>query len=195
MRHFLLVLLLVALSTGHPGVVAGQAPIVSVADAQTQVDELQRKVEDLQRKVQSASAQATEADQRLKMEVAARQNAEAQAALAKRKETPPTWQQWWREGLREVVWPIIRLLGIAGILAIVVIKLELTEVLRKDHWNERTVLALVIVFTFCGAVLLSLPESVPQEMKEIVLVVLGFYFGSSTGDSRNDKPSGHGTGG
>ena len=181
---------LVAISLGHPGVVKGQAPTGSTTDAQRKVDDLQKKVEDFQKRAEKAEAAATEADQKLKAEVAARQKAEAQAALAKRKETPSTWEGWWREGLREVVWPIARLLGIGGILLLVVLKLDLTSVLRKDQWSERAIVALAIVLTFCGAVLLSLPESVPQELKEIVLVVLGFYFGSSRGDRRPDDRTG-----
>lgn len=160
--------LLVAITIGQAASVAGQD-----SEPAKQIEEYKKKVEDLQKRV-------TEAEAALKTEVPARQKTEV--ALPKKRETPHTWDGWWREGLREVLWPILRLLGIAGILLFAVLKLDFTSVLKGEQWSERTILALAIVLTFCGAVLLSLPESIPQELKEIVLVVLGFYFGSSRGD-------------
>ncbi|MBP6749066.1 MAG: hypothetical protein KA144_05465 [Xanthomonadaceae bacterium] len=44
--------------------------------------------------------------------------------------------------------------------------------------NIQTFIAIAIVFTFCLAILASLPGIV--EIKEIVLIVIGFYFGTKS---------------
>ena len=80
--------------------------------------------------------------------------------------------------IRDVIIPVLRLGLALAVLLIFVIKLELPAILRRQVWTEKTVLAFSIVFTFCAAALMGAEDSVKM-VKDLALVVIGFYFGSA----------------
>ncbi|HQR16171.1 MAG TPA: hypothetical protein PKW52_13360 [Nitrospira sp.] len=89
----------------------------------------------------------------------------------------------------DVLMPVVRLAAVLGILLIFLLMLKLPEVLRRQAWTEKTVLAFSVVFTFCTAALMGANESA-QFVKELALVVIGFYFGSSK-DKQGDATQRH----
>lgn len=52
---------------------------------------------------------------------------------------------------------------------------------KGEFWTDRTVLALIVVFSFCTAALMDVAGSVLSTLKEVTLLVTGFYFGSGKG--------------
>ncbi len=85
----------------------------------------------------------------------------------------------WRGWEREVWAPVVRLAAIAVILGALLWWLELKSVLPKNVWSERTIVALAIVFTFCAAALMNVANQVFVVLKDVALVVIGFYFGAA----------------
>ncbi len=96
-----------------------------------------------------------------------------------------TEQAPWRGWEREVWAPVVRLASIAVILGALLWWLELKSVLPKNVWSERTIVALAIVFTFCAAALMNVANQVFVVLKDVALVVIGFYFGAAK--DRNDS--------
>ena len=79
------------------------------------------------------------------------------------------------------VWaPLVRLAGIAVILGALIWFLDLPSVLRPELWSERTIVAFAIIFTYCAAALMG-ANNILGLFKDVALVVIGFYFGSSKG--------------
>lgn len=86
-----------------------------------------------------------------------------------------SWGGWESE-----VWaPVVRLAAIALILGALLWWLELKSVLPKAVWSERTIVALAIIFTFCAAALMNVANHVFDVLKDVALVVIGFYFGAA----------------
>ncbi len=82
-----------------------------------------------------------------------------------------------------VLGPVARFAGIMFVLGILIVSLNLRSVLKARAWSERTIIALAIVVTFCAAVFLGVPDDVFKVVKDLTLIVIGFYFGASTGAS------------
>lgn len=79
------------------------------------------------------------------------------------------------------VWaPIARLAGIALIFGLLIRCLDLPAVLRPESWSERTILAFAVIFTYCAAALMGAARELAI-LKDVALLTLGFYFGSSKG--------------
>jgi hypothetical protein len=152
---------------------------VSYADAQAPVPQ---KIEEIQAKLQqeeaarkSAESSVAAMEQKLKEEQATRQKVET--ALAGARKQPPTTQ--WLGWDVEVFAPLLRFGIMVGVLWLLLSWIDLPSLLQKEAWSERTILALTVVFTFCAATLISLPKSIPAELKDVALVVIAFYFGAS----------------
>jgi hypothetical protein len=82
-----------------------------------------------------------------------------------------------------VVVPLVRLAVVALVLALLIGYLQLPEYFKNAAWDDRTLLALGVILTFCVAALMNTSNAVLSVLKDVVLVVVGFYFGAS-------KPSG-----
>jgi hypothetical protein len=86
------------------------------------------------------------------------------------------------------VWaPIIRLAAIVFILGALIWFLDLPSVMRAEAWSERTIMAFAIVFTYCAAALMGANDIVTV-LKDVALVVIGFYFGASKGSREEQAP-------
>jgi hypothetical protein len=114
-------------------------------------------------------------EQKLKEEQATRQKVEAALADAKKQQPATQWLGW----EIEIVAPLLRFGIMVGVLWFLLRWIDLPSLLQKEAWSERTILALTVVFTFCAAALISLPKSIPAELKDVALVVIAFYFGAS----------------
>lgn len=85
----------------------------------------------------------------------------------------------------DVFGPLARLLGIVVVLGLFLWWLELPTLLKRDAWTDRTVIAFIIIFTFCASALINVEDRILSVLKDITAFVTGFYFGSAKG---NDVP-------
>lgn len=83
--------------------------------------------------------------------------------------------------------PIFRLVAVVLLLMFFFSKMNLPLYLKKDSWSERTILAFAIVFTFCASALMG-GGQVEGPLKDVALVIIGFYFGASSGSRNTQKP-------
>jgi hypothetical protein len=169
MQGVLVILSLIFVTVSYAGAQAPMAPKIEEIQVKLQQEEVAR------RKAESSLAAM---EQKLKEEQATRQKVEN--ALAEAKKQQPAAQYLGLEA--EVVPALIRfviMVGVVGVLWLLLRWIDLPSLLQKEAWSERTILALTVVFTFCAAALISLPRSIPAELKDIALVVIAFYFGAS----------------
>jgi len=61
--------------------------------------------------------------------------------------TPTTPADW----KTEILFPLLRLLGIAVILGALLWWIDLPELMKGETWTDRTVIALIIIFSFAAA--------------------------------------------
>lgn len=79
----------------------------------------------------------------------------------------------------EVWFPIIRFLGIAVIIGLLLWFIDLPAFLKGDAWPARTVIALILVFSFAAATIINVDEKALTALKDVTLIVVGFYFGAA----------------
>ena len=92
----------------------------------------------------------------------------------------PTWTS-------EVYFPLIRLTGIAIILGVLLWWIDLPELMKAETWTDRTVIALIIIFSFAAATLINVSEKALTALKDITLIVIGFYFGAARSGGASGK--------
>lgn len=79
----------------------------------------------------------------------------------------------------EVWFPIIRFFGIAVIIGLLLWFIDLPKFLRGDAWPARTVIALILVFSFAAATMVNVDDKALTALKDVTLIVVGFYFGAA----------------
>jgi Na+/H+ antiporter NhaB len=79
----------------------------------------------------------------------------------------------------EVWFPVIRLFGIAVIIGLLLWFIDLPAFLKGDAWTDRTVIALILVFSFAAATMINVDDKALTALKDVTLIVVGFYFGSA----------------
>jgi hypothetical protein len=79
----------------------------------------------------------------------------------------------------EVWFPIIRLFGIAVIVGFLLWFIDLPDFLSREAWTDRTVIALILVFSFAAATMINVNDKALTALKDVTLIVVGFYFGAS----------------
>lgn len=70
--------------------------------------------------------------------------------------------------------PVVKLAAVVDVIGVALTFMDLPSVIRQQDWNERTVLAFSIVFTFCAVVMLQLPTEPTTAIKDVALTVIGF---------------------
>jgi hypothetical protein len=79
----------------------------------------------------------------------------------------------------EVWFPLIRLFGIAVIIGVLLWFIDLPAFLKGDAWTDRTVIALILVFSFAAATMIKVDDKALTALKDVTLIVVGFYFGAA----------------
>ena len=79
----------------------------------------------------------------------------------------------------EVWFPLIRLFGIAVIIGLLLWFIDLPKFLKDDAWTDRTVIALILVFSFAAATMINVEDKALTALKDVTLIVVGFYFGAA----------------
>jgi hypothetical protein len=79
----------------------------------------------------------------------------------------------------EVWFPIIRFFGIAVIIGLLLRLIHLPTFLKGDAWPARTVIALILVFSFAAATMINVEDKALTALKDVTLIVVGFYFGAA----------------
>ena len=75
--------------------------------------------------------------------------------------------------------PVIKLIGIAIAMGLFLWWIDLPTLMPKESWTDRTVIALVIVLAFVAAIFLDVNEKALGALKDVTLIVVGFYFGTA----------------
>lgn len=79
----------------------------------------------------------------------------------------------------EVWFPIIRFFGVAVIIGVLLRFMDLPTFLKGDAWPARTVIALILVFAFAAATMINVDDRALTALKDVTLIVVGFYFGAA----------------
>jgi hypothetical protein len=79
----------------------------------------------------------------------------------------------------EVWFPILRFLGVAVIIGLLLWFIDLPTFLKGDAWPARTVIALILVFSFAAATMINVDDKALTALKDVTLIVVGFYFGAA----------------
>ncbi len=79
----------------------------------------------------------------------------------------------------EVWFPILRFLGVAVVIGLLLWFIHLPTFLKGDAWPARTVIALVLVFSFAAATMINVEDKALTALKDVTLIVVGFYFGAA----------------
>jgi hypothetical protein len=88
----------------------------------------------------------------------------------------------------EVWFPIIRFFGIAVIIGLLLWFIDLPTFLKGDAWPARTVIALILVFSFAAATMVNVEDKALTALKDVTLIVVGFYFGAAkAAGQQNEK--------
>jgi hypothetical protein len=88
----------------------------------------------------------------------------------------------------EVWFPIIRFFGIAVIIGLLLRFIDLPTFLKGDAWPARTVIALILVFSFAAATMINVDDKALTALKDVTLIVVGFYFGAAkAAEQRKEK--------
>jgi hypothetical protein len=97
----------------------------------------------------------------------------------------------------EVGFPIARFFGIAVIIGVLLWFIDLPAFLKGDAWPARTVIALILVFSFAAATMINVDDKALTALKDVTLIVVGFYFGAAKAagqekekDKKSDKTRG-----
>lgn len=89
----------------------------------------------------------------------------------------------------DVFGPLTRLLGIVVVLGLFLWWLELPTLLKRDAWTDQTVIAFIIIFTFCVSALINVEDRILSVLKDITAFVTGFYFGSGKRSNEPNPPT------
>ncbi len=57
--------------------------------------------------------------------------------------------------------------------------IDLPRFLEGDAWPARTVIALILVFSFAAATMINVDDKALTALKDVTLIVVGFYFGAA----------------
>ena len=87
----------------------------------------------------------------------------------------------------EVWFPIIRLFGIAVIIGLLLWFIDLPHFLSREAWTDRTVIALILVLSFAAATMINVNDKALTALKDVTLIVVGFYFGSAHGAAQQKE--------
>jgi hypothetical protein len=71
--------------------------------------------------------------------------------------------------------------------------IHLPTFLKGDAWPARTVIALILVFSFAAATMINVEDKALTALKDVTLIVVGFYFGAAKAagqQKEEDKKSG-----
>src|SRR4051812_7498684 len=79
----------------------------------------------------------------------------------------------------DVFIPLARFAGIAAIFGVLLASWKPTELIKEGVWSERTFFALAVVLTFCASALIGISDETMRSLKDVALVVIGFYFGAA----------------
>ena len=79
----------------------------------------------------------------------------------------------------EVWFPIIRFFGIAVIIGLLLWFIDLPTFLKGDAWPARSVIALILVFSFAAASMINVDDKALTALKDVTLIVVGFYFSAA----------------
>jgi hypothetical protein len=123
----------------------------------------------------TSSAQPTSASNPKTSNKRKTENAKDEAAIGHAQEE--TWKT-------AVGFPIIRLLGIAIVIGGLLWFLDLRHFLKSEAWTDRTVIALILVFSFAAATMINVNPSALSALKDVTLIVVGFYFGAARATSQ-----------
>jgi hypothetical protein len=58
---------------------------------------------------------------------------------------------------------------------------------RRDRGTDRTIVALVLVFSFAAATLINVDEQALTALKDVTLIAVGFYFGGALAGGQKDN--------
>lgn len=107
-------------------------------------------------------------------------------------ESKPEYKDWQTDVLmpviRDVSPPLIRFAVIVLLFGLLFYFMDLKSVMRRDVWSERTIVAFAIIFTYCAAALMG-ADDILGFLKDVTLVVIGFYFGSAKGGREEQAPA------
>ena len=88
----------------------------------------------------------------------------------------------------EVWFPILRFLGVAVVIGLLLWFIHLPTFLKGDAWPARTVIALILVFSFAAATMINVEDKALTALKDVTLIVVGFYFGAAkAAEQRKEK--------
>ena len=57
--------------------------------------------------------------------------------------------------------------------------IDLPDFLSREAWTDRTVIALILVFSFAAASMINVNDRALTALKDVTLIVVGFYFGAA----------------
>jgi hypothetical protein len=117
----------------------------------------------------------------------------AQEANSKEKERKPrdavasqTVDKNWNS---QVWFPLIRLFGIAAIIGVLLWFIDLPKFMDRQAWTDRTIVALILVFSFAAASMIDVDEKALTALKDVTLIVVGFYFGAAKSEGQKETKS------
>jgi hypothetical protein len=87
----------------------------------------------------------------------------------------------------EVWFPILRFLGVAVVIGLLLWFIHLPTFLKGDAWPARTVIALILVFSFAAATMINVEDKALTALKDVTLIVVGFYFGAAKAAGREKE--------
>lgn len=87
----------------------------------------------------------------------------------------------------EVWFPILRFLGVAVVIGLLLWFIHLPTFLKGDAWPARTVIALILVFSFAAATMINVEDKALTALKDVTLIVVGFYFGAAKAAGQQEE--------
>jgi len=111
---------------------------------------------------------------------------EEQETKPKSAETSQTIDKSWNS---KVWFPLIRLFGIATIIGVLLWFIDLPKFMDRQAWTDRTLVALILVFSFAAASMIDVNEKALTALKDVTLIVVGFYFGAAKSEGQKETKS------
>ena len=94
------------------------------------------------------------------------------------------------KGWNSQVWfPLIRLIGIAAVIGVLLWFIDLPKFMDRQAWTDRTIVALILVFSFAAASMIDVNEKALTALKDVTLIVVGFYFGAAKSEGQKETKS------